>query len=91
MDYFQRNQEFIMSRQKTVLSDQINRQMFELLKYRKRLMKQRIRKMDLFEHELFVNHIFNYEYMIELNELHETLVNVNDLLGRLALIRTKVN
>lgn len=91
MDYFQRNQEFIISRQKTVLSDQINRQMFELLKYRKRLMKQRIRKMDSFEHELFVNHIFNYEYMIELNKLHETLVNVNDRLGRLALIRTKVN
>lgn len=41
----------------------------------------------LHEKELYENHIFLYEYMIEINELNKELVDVNDFIGQLLFLQ----
>ena len=41
----------------------------------------------LHEKELYENHIFLYEYMIEINEINKELVDVNDFIGQLLFLQ----
>ena len=87
MNYRQLNKEFIESRQKILLADKVNFQLYGLLNYQKSLCRKRKTKILLHKKALYENHIFFYEYMIEMNEIEKELVDVNDCIGQLFFLQ----